>query len=59
MDVLHATLTTRIEAATTTKRVATSWEGGLSHYGERKVSLGAKGGEVVGRDNERRRVRGD
>ena len=59
MNILHATLTTRIEAASTAKRVATSWEGGLSHYGERKVSLGAKGGEVVGKDDERRRVRGD
>ena len=56
MNILHATLTTRTEAATTAKRVATSWEGGLSHYGGRKVSLGAKG-EVVGKDNEGRRVR--
>ena len=56
MNILHATLTTRTEAATTAKRVAASWEGGLSHYGGRKVDLGAKEREVVGEDNEGRRV---
>ena len=59
MNILHATLTTRTEAATTAKRVAASWEGGLSHYGGRKVDFGAKGGAVVGKDNEGRRVRED
>ena len=59
MNILHATLTTWTEAATTAKWVAASWKGRLRHLWWTKGGLRVKGGGIVGEDNERRRVGGE